>query len=576
MKPSPFFSIAYLLGLAAVAWVAATAVGGHPLVLVMTLVIGMVFTLGAWELRRQRAETLALSQALAQAQDPPPDLHAWLGQVPQGLQQAVRQRLQGERVAPPAPVLTPYLVGLLVMLGMLGTFLGMVVTLSGTAFALQSLTDIEGIRGAFSEPIKGLGLAFGASVAGVASSAMLGLMSTLARRERGMAWRQIDALSSGPWRALNLQHQLQQTWTNLQAHTQALPQLVEQMGQWMGRVQTLQSQFNDQWLTQQERQQGEIAQVHQTLAAQVEQSLSQHLSRSADRHAEQLRVLAGEVLGHIQQHSAQTTGHLRRLADDTLDQLKQGHQQNAEQVHALAIDVLGQLKLGHQQTAEHLSALATDTLAQLGAKAEQVHRSLTQTHEALLQSQHAQSQAHLDQIEAQWVDHLGQLGVALEGPMARLIDISSQAPQAAAEVIGELRQRINASMARDNELLTERAQIMDQLTRASQAFDAQVQTQGEFMGELATQLRASAIEVASLGASFGMAVQTLHEDQTQTLARLQQIESALSQSMARSDDQMAYYVAQAREVIELSVAAQKPMIESLDRVARRLTPEEST
>jgi len=43
-----------------------------------------------------------------------------------------------------------------------------------------------------------------------------------------------------------------------------------------------------------------------------------------------------------------------------------------------------------------------------------------------------------------------------------------------------------------------------------------------------------------------------------------------------NDDQMAYYVAQAREVIELSVAAQKPMIESLDRVARRLTPEEST
>lgn len=532
MKPSPFFSIAYLLGLAAVAWVAATAVGGHLLVLVMTLVIGMVFTLGAWELRRQRAETLALSQALAQAQDAPPDLNAWLAQVPPGLQQAVRQRLQGERVAPPAPVLTPYLVGLLVMLGMLGTFLGMVVTLSGTAFALQSLTDIEGIRGAFSEPIKGLGLAFGASVAGVASSAMLGLMSTLARRERGMAWRQIDALSSGPWRALNLQHQLQQTWTNLQAHTQALPQLVEQMGLWMGCVQTMQSQFNEQWLAQQQRQQGEIAQVHRTLAAQVEQSLSQHLSRSADQQAQEWRSLVNEVLKQIHHDSAQTAAHLRSLANDTM--------------------------------------------AQLASRADQVDQSLTRAHEALLSSQQAQSQAHLDQIEAQWLEHLGQLALALEAPLARLIETSSQAPQAAAEVIAELRQHINASMVRDNEWLAERAQIMDQLNRTSQAFGTQVQNQGQVLSELSTQLRASAIEVASLGTSFGMAVQTLHEDQTQTLARLQQIESALSQSMARSDDQMAYYVAQAREVIELSVAAQKPMIESLDRVARRLTPEEST
>lgn len=532
MKPFSFFSFAHLLGLAAVIWVAATAVGGHPLVLLMTLVIGVVFSVGALELRRQRAHTLALGQALAQTQDPPPDLTAWLDPLPGALQQSVRQRMQGERVAPPGPQLTPYLVGLLVMLGMLGTFLGMVVTLSGTAFALQSLTDIEGIRVAFSEPIKGLGLAFGASVAGVATSAMLGLMSTLTRRERWLVWREIDVRSNGTWRVFNQHHQMQQAWTHLQAHTQALPPLVEQMGVWMGRVQTLQAQFHEHWQAQQQHHHSEIDRIHRTLAAQVEQSLSQHLSRSTEQTAE----------------------HLRSLADGTLAQIRQ--------------DSL--------QTAERLSSLTHDTMSQWALQAEQVHRALSSAHDELLQSQRIQSQDHLARIEAQLVQHLGELGAALEAPMARLIDLSSQAPQAAAEVIGELRQRINASMARDNELLTERAQIMDQLTRASQAFDAQVQTQGEFLGELATQLRASAIEVASLGASFGMAVQTLHEDQTQTLARLQQIESALSQSMARSDDQMAYYVAQAREVIELSVAAQKPMIESLDRVARRLTPEEST
>jgi hypothetical protein len=85
---------------------------------------------------------------------------------------------------PARPALTPYLVGLLVMLGMLGTFLGMVVTFKGAVFALEGSTDLQAMRSALAEPIKGLGLSFGTSVAGVAASAMLGLMSAIARRER--------------------------------------------------------------------------------------------------------------------------------------------------------------------------------------------------------------------------------------------------------------------------------------------------------------------------------------------------------------------------------------------------------
>lgn len=531
MKPQQLFSIAFALGLAAVIWVASTAIGGNPLVLVMTLVIGGVFTIGAFELRRHRAQTRVLSLALAAETAASIDLSSWLAQLPEDLRQPVRQRIQGDRVSPPAPTVTPYLVGLLVMLGMLGTFLGMVVTLSGTAFALQSLTDIQGIRVAFSEPIKGLGLAFGASVAGVATSAMLGLMSTLVRRERMLVWRQIDAHANGQWQVFNQHHQLQQVWGKLQANTQALPQLVEHMGQWMSRIETLQTQFHDQWLAQQERHQREVEQAHHKLAANVEQTLGLQLSRSAEQIAVQLRALASDTLGQVAQ--------------------------------------------SHLQTAEQLRSVASNTMAQLGAQTEQVHRSLTQAHEQLLQNQQTQSQVHLGLIEAQLVEHLGQLGASLEAPLARLIDISSQAPQAAAEVIGELRQRINASMTRDNELLAERTQIMDHLAQASQSFGQQVQSQGQLMGELSAQLRASAIEVASLSESFGAAVQTLHQSQDQTLAQLQLLEAALGQSITRSDEQMTYYVKQAREVIELSLAAQKPMLETLERVSRRLSPEEA-
>ena len=42
-----------------------------------------------------------------------------------------------------------------------------------------------------------------------------------------------------------------------------------------------------------------------------------------------------------------------------------------------------------------------------------------------------------------------------------------------------------------------------------------------------------------------------------------------AQALARSDEQLDYYVAQAREVIELSVGAQKQIIDALQQLAAR-------
>ena len=69
----------------------------------------------------------------------------------------MRLRIEGERVALPGPALTPYLVGLLVMLGMLGTFLGMVVTFKGAVFALEGSSDLQAIRAALAGAHQGPG-----------------------------------------------------------------------------------------------------------------------------------------------------------------------------------------------------------------------------------------------------------------------------------------------------------------------------------------------------------------------------------------------------------------------------------
>jgi hypothetical protein len=114
---------AFILGLLAVFWVAVGYIGGSGIALGVTCLIALVYIAGASEMRRFHTNTAGLAAALDQIPDDLPHLGEWLQRVPAALQNTVRLRIEGERVALPGPSITPYLVGLLVLLGMLGTFL---------------------------------------------------------------------------------------------------------------------------------------------------------------------------------------------------------------------------------------------------------------------------------------------------------------------------------------------------------------------------------------------------------------------------------------------------------------------
>ena len=51
------------------------------------------------------------------------------------------------------------------------------------------------------------------------------------------------------------------------------------------------------------------------------------------------------------------------------------------------------------------------------------------------------------------------------------------------------------------------------------------------------------------------------------MTALERIEGALGKTLARSDDQLAYYVAQAREIIDLSILSQKRMVDDLQQLS---------
>ena len=115
-------------------------------------------------------------------------------------------RIEGERVAMLNPV-PPHLSGQFTdLLGLPGTFAGMVVTLKGAVVALEGTTNLEAIRG-LTAPIGGLGLrVWNLCGRRRCICRALGLMSTLSRRERMLVARELDRQIPGVFRPFSRVH----------------------------------------------------------------------------------------------------------------------------------------------------------------------------------------------------------------------------------------------------------------------------------------------------------------------------------------------------------------------------------
>jgi len=632
----------------AVAWVGAGFVGAPGLALAMTAIIAAVYGFGALELRQFRQATSTLSAALAAIPEPLSNLGDWLDKVHPSLQNPVRLRIEGERIGLPGPALTPYLVGLLVMLGMLGTFLGMVVTLNGAAFSLEGSTDLQAIRAALAAPIKGLGLAFGTSVAGVAASAMLGLMSAISRRERMVAAQRLDTGIATVLRGFSLTHQRREAYQALQSQARALPEVVDQLQAMMAQMERLSQQVNDRLLSNQSSFHSDVKGVYTGLAASVDQSLKASLTQSAQLAAEGIKpvfesALAGMAQEARLQHQRTTdtaqlqldglseklgatvatvTGmwttslasHEKTSASLQADQASRDQQRQAAwmaSLEAMAATLQREWQQSGAQThaQQQLICTALAGTAQQMSEQAQASASLLRHEFGALREQEAQrghaAIERLGDLQTALTRHLTTLGCALEDPITRLIETASEAPRAAAEVIGQMRQEMSQSVARDNELLEERSRIMatlnalldatnhasveqraaiDALVASAAAalahtgsqFAEQVGTEAAKLADMAAhvtrgadEVTSSAVDVASLGETFGFAVQSFNAANEKLIGNLQRIEGALDKSMARSDDQLAYYVAQAREIIDLSLLSQKEIFEELRRLPAR-------
>lgn len=560
---------AFAAGLAAVAWVGAGYAGSHPLALTMTLLIGAFYLAGAAELQRFRRDTQALGEALATLTAPPAALGGWLATLPAALRGAVRRRVEGQRLALPGPSLTPYVVGLLVLLGMLGTFLGMVVTLNGTVVALEGSVELQALRSALAAPVRGLGLAFGTSVAGVCASAMLGLMSTLARRERLAAAEALDAACAGPLRTFSPEHQREEGLRLMQAQAQLLPALVERLDGLMAQLARQHDTTGQRLADEQARFVRETGDAWRALAASVDRSLQAAVADSTRGATERVQGLVADALAGA---AAQAAALHERAAASAQQQLEDLSQQVGAHLAGQA-DALAQRLAAAEDERRDAWRRALDTLAadqqrawqQAGEQALAQQRAICATLEATARDMSAQAQAHAQATIAE---------------IARLMQTAAEAPRVAADVIGRLREQLAASVAHDNALLEERQRLLAQMAALLDTVRGQAEAQrgaaeafAARLEQAAAQVAGGAAEVASLGEAFGAGVQHFGDANERLLAQLQRVQGALDQAGERSDAQLAYYVAQARELIDLSVLTQQRAVEEIRQLARHGAPQ---
>lgn len=602
-------SAAFAAGLASIAWVGAGYVPGNPLALGLVLLIAAFYGAGALELRRFQQDTGGLDRQLRATREPPPALEPWLAGLPASLQHPVRLRIEGERVPLPGPALTPYLAGLLVLLGMLGTFLGMVVTLKGTGLALENAADLDAIRATLSAPVKGLGLAFGTSVAGVAASAMLGLMSALVRRERQRTVQQLDIHVATTLRCFSRAHaqalqarQREESLQLLRLQAEAMPALVAQVQGLVAQLGAQQQGLQDRLVAEQAQFHGEARSAYTGLAESVERSLKHGLTESA-------RVAGAAIEPAVQA----TMAGLARETAALREVLAAAVQRQLDGVHAQLERTTSAVLDGVATRVDRHAGLWTEAWREALAQQRQDHAALLRSVGEAHATWEAASSAAFAERQQQVCETLQATATAITAQaeaqaratlaeIGRLVQAASEAPRAAAEVIGELRGALSDSLTRDNAALEERnrllatlGSLLDAVEHAGSeqraAIDALVQATSEVLERVGTrfaetveaesrtlqtvaaQVTGSAAEVASLGEGFGVAVNLFGQASERLTTQLQAIEAALGQSMARSDEQLAYYVAQAREIIDLTLGSQKQIVEDLQRIGR--TPAEA-
>lgn len=513
---------AFIAGLLAVGWVALGYLGQQPLALAMTLLIAAVYLGGTCELWRFRRGTAGLNAALAALHEAPAELGPWLDRLPPALRPAVRLRVQGERVALPGPALTPYLAGLLVLLGMLGTFLGMMVTLQGTGAALDAARDMAGIRESLSAPVRGLGLAFGVSVAGVAASAMLGLMAALLRRERALAAQQLDTRIAGPLRAFSRTQQREAAFALLQQQAGAVPALVERLQAMTDAIEKNSLALHERLGSSQALFHDKAEAAYTGLAASVARALQASLADSTRSAAATLQPVVEATMAGIARESAGLHDALTRSVREHLEGLTAHLDSTSASVAQHWQGALAEHQHGSQALLQALDARHAQAAEQQAAHTAAASEQLLARLDAAVQSSAAQWRAAADHQQQAGEAQAARTQQALDAAVQRFDNVAQAFAQRATGLAQGLEDGVGTRLEAAVGQLTRGLEgaVGDLTTQWRDALAEQARADAQWTRETQAALQGAAAGVGQQGEALLQALQAAQaEDRTHAAAQ---------------------------------------------------------
>ena len=276
----------------------------------------------------------------------------------------------------------------------------------------------------------------------------------------------------------------------------------------------------------------------------------------------QQQQLADGLLQHTRELVAQTEAQAKTTLSEAGALL-----QAAGEAPRAAVEVVAALR-------EQLAQSQAQDRAALAERAELMQTVSTLL--ASLQQAAGEQRAALDallqgasgRVEALIVGTSAQMEALLGGASAKVDELLQGTSAQVGTLLGGTATQVETLLAGTaTQVSTLMGSSATQLESLGQRFTEQAGATGQTLAEAATTIAASAAEMGSLGEGFGAAVEQYQGANAQLVQHLAALEERLAGTMNRSDEQLGYYVAQAREVIDLCLGSQKQVLDALQNTA---------
>jgi hypothetical protein len=509
---------ALLVGRAALAYR-----GVDPLALGVVLLIGVGLAAGVLEgvLRAGRAERL-LREARAL---PDPATAEAIERASPPLRNFLHARIAGAPALVTTAPFTPYLLGMLVMIGLLGTFLGLFETLRGAREALSASGDVAALRAGLAAPMTGLSRAFGTSAAGVSASAMLGLGAVFVRRAEGRLAAVLGHYATTTLAPLTVAGRQLAALTALAKHGEALPAAAVALTEATVLIERLTASLSAAQershaaLAHAQREAGaEAASAIRSTAGEIRADLDRGIARAAEAVQAVAEPLLAQTVAKLGEVTRNAVVDLTSRLDQDSEARRERDVEHLDGLGALAREATADLASG---AAAAFAAASSDLSSREEARSTALHAKLADVARAtdqLAAAQKAQGAARMLADDAR-VERLAAaedaravklsasedarveaLGAALSRAVGAIEQAETRADTREAARAREAVSRMEALAAVfAAQLETVSGRLADPLGRAAQAAEASVQTAAKLVEGARTQLEAEAQEAAARG-----------------------------------------------------------------------------